>query len=66
MKRLSITLRDITKGIVFVIFAAFLILGGVFGPFIPRGGSVNYGFGSEWDCSDPGKISALTCIKRSH
>ncbi len=25
----------------------------------------NWGFGPEWDCVNPGKVSGLTCIKHS-
>jgi hypothetical protein len=58
-----LTLRDVKGALLLFVFVILLLLGAVFGPEMAR--RTNYGFGPEWDCVNPGKVSGLTCIKHS-
>jgi hypothetical protein len=56
------TRRDIA-GVAFAIVLLVVALYAlIIGPELSR--KTNYGFGPEWDCVNPGKLSALSCIKR--
>jgi hypothetical protein len=59
-----LTRRDISGAVVaFVVLATVLLLSAIFpaDSFMQR---INYGFGPEWDCVNPGKPAGLNCIKR--
>jgi hypothetical protein len=54
--------RGDVAGISFaIILAIIVIFASIFGPEISR--RINYGFGPEWDCFNPGKLAGLSCIK---
>ena len=68
MKRIwpwpPLTRRDILGAVVVsVLLATLLLLSAIFPAdyFMQK---INYGFGPGWDCVNPGKPSALSCIKR--
>jgi hypothetical protein len=59
MKR---ALLNFARALALLIFAALVILSGLYGPdFFWR---ANYGFGPEWDCQRLGGLSSLNCIKK--
>jgi hypothetical protein len=53
--------RDIAGGALAIIILVAALFASIFGPELSR--KANFGFGPEWDCVNPGKISGLFCIK---
>jgi hypothetical protein len=50
--------------VLFVLFLTVLVVGGTHLNW-RRAYVDNYGFGPEWDCVNPGKLSGLNCIRRT-
>jgi hypothetical protein len=57
-----LTLRDVIGALFSIILLVVFFLWMILRPEVNR--RINYGFGPEWDCDTPGKLSALNCIKR--
>ena len=56
-----LSLRDVGVILLLLALLGLLLFVSVVGAGVSR--KTNYGFGPEWDCSNPGR-GALSCIKR--
>jgi hypothetical protein len=54
--------RDVIGVLILIVLLFLFFLFKILEPEVIR--RINYGFGPEWDCANPGKISGLNCIKR--
>jgi hypothetical protein len=57
-----LTLRDVTGALLLIVLLVVFFVWMILQPEVIR--RINYGFGPEWDCVNPGKLSGLNCIKR--
>lgn len=57
-----LTRGDVAGILLLIVILGAVLFAAVVGPELAR--KTNYGFGPEWDCVNPGKLSGLSCIKR--